>query len=599
MADEMSFETIELMMKQLSETTAKDTLVLDSVAAEIHALNERLRKLQDQKRDLNHNLFKYEQDKTSLASKRERLHRQMLANLEIAKTAQRVSELMLANSNWVITHDYQKADIISAVHAYLSGYTGFMNANDMGLGKTMEALLTLQILRTIFIEENKKEPNILWLTKTSILQTGGTNREQQRWTPDMKLVPLFGSSPKSERESFFKIIQQLQQSVAVITNYETVRTTDALNAINWDFIVMDEVHKLKGGANANGPTAIWKAVKDLTVNTRMTLMLTGTPMVNKPSEMWAYLNIFDPERFPRLRDFENLFCNYSGFDLQVDADKLLDQALVGRMIRRAKTDEDVKIELPSITPYEDRTRLVQMSGEQLKAYEMMRDKFFIWLDEQNPDEIFTATAIIAQLTRLRQINVWPVVEFTRKDEDGNIIDRIQLDIHESAKIDELMDIIEDVQDQIVIFGTYNAPFDEVCKRASQMGLKCGILSGAHSKDMKYLENDFQQGKIDVLCVNSVMGEGLNLQKSPQWPGGSSTVVFLDLWWNSARNDQCTDRVYRQGAVEPVTVIHLKSENSVDQYIDLIIEAKDKEIKGVTGSSKLRPSDWKQMLKGKI
>ena len=599
MGDELNFDQIEQMMAELSENTAKDNLVLDSVAREITALNERLHKLQGQKRELNHNLFTYGNEKTRLAATREKLHRERLANMAIAETAERVSEIMLANSNWVITHGYQKADIISAVHAYLSGYTGFMNANDMGLGKTMEALLTLQILRVIFMEEEKREPNILWLTKTSILQTGGTGREQMRWNPDMKLVPLLGSTPKKERESFFKIVQQLQQSVAVITNYETVRTTQALNDINWDFIVMDEVHKLKGGANSNGPTAIWKAVKELTVNTRMTLMLTGTPMVNKPSEMWAYLNIFDPERFPRLRDFENLFCNYSGFDLQVDADKLLDQALVGRMIRRAKTDEDVKIDLPTITPYEDRTRLVQMSGEQLKAYTMMRDKFYIWLDEQNPDEFFTATAIIAQLTRLRQINVWPVVTFNKKDEEGNIIDTIQLDIHESAKIDECMDIIEDVQDQVVIFGTYNAPFDEVCRRASNIGLRCGILSGAHSKEMKYLEDDFQQGKIDVLCVNSVMGEGLNLQKSPQWPGGSSTVIFLDLWWNSARNDQCTDRVYRQGAVEPVTVVHLKSEDSVDQYIDAIIEAKDKEIKGVTDSSKLRPSDWKAMLKGKI
>ena len=117
--------------------------------------------------------------------------------------------------------------------------------------------------------------------------------------------------------------------------------------------------------------------------------------------------------------------------------------------------------------------------------------------------------------------------------------------------------------------------------------------------MANLEYDFQQGKIDVLCVNSAMGEGLNLQKSEQWPGGSSAVIFLDLWWNSARNDQCTDRVYRQGANEPVNVYHIKNEESVDQYLDLIIAKKDEEITGVTSSEKLRPADWASMMKGKI
>lgn len=572
--------------------TNEEALAL--IKAEIDKLKVKLDSLTKERYELRSENEKLNKRNNDLAREKENWLLEQQKQLEIEKTAETVYNILANTEGWAKAHDYQKADITSAVHAYLSGFTGFINANDMGLGKTMESLLTLKVLSYLFDSEFGRKPRIIWLTKSSILKTGGTKREADRWYPEMTLVPLDGSLPKDQREFMFDMIKRLDDAV-VITNYETVRTTENLREINWDFIVMDEVHKLKGGANLNGPTKLWKAVKGITENARMILMLSGTPMVNRPAEMWAYLHIFDPDRFPRMRDFENFFSMYDprtgGYI--INPDKLLREALYGRMCLRKKTDEEVKLDLPDITPYEDRERLVEMLPNQRSVYNQMRDRFFIWLEDQESDQLLSASAIIAQITRLRQINIWPVINFTNP-ETGEVT---RLEVRESSKIDELMDIVEEAQDQVVVFCTFNEPFNEIKRRCEEMKLKCGIISGENSKDLSTLEVDFQQGKIDVLCINSAMGEGLNLQKNPEmWPGGSSTVVFLDLWWNSARNNQCTDRVYRQGASERVNVIHIKNEQSIDSFMDMIIEGKDLEIGKITSSSSLRPAEWKSMLK---
>lgn len=518
------------------------------------------------------------------------------------ETADLVKNIVSEFEAWNAAHPYQVEDVISAVHAYLTGKGGFLNANDLGLGKTYESIVTLYIISEIHKRSTGKKPNILWLTKTSILKTGGTINEFKRWWPDFKIVPVSGSDAKAKRAFTFELVSMM--NAAVITNYETVRTTPELHAIHWDFVVMDEVHKLKGGANSNGPTAIWEAVKNLCGTVKFTMMLSGTPMVNKPQEMWSYLHIFNPQRFPSLKDFENAFCEYKNFagefQLAVNPAKILQNALKGQMIRRRR--DEVGLQLPELTRTDV---LVEHTPLQAEAYQAMREQFFIWLDEQAGQAI-TATAIIAQLTRLRQINVWPA-GIKLKDGEGNVINT--LDIRESGKIDECMDIIENAQDQVVVFSTFNEPFVEIAKRCekilrpdgSGVGLTCKVISGETSKQLDGLEKEFQDGKIDVLCINSSMGEGLNLQKNPNvWKGGASIAVFLDLWWNPARNDQCEGRIHRQGAHQPVTIYRLFVERTIDYFVLDKVESKRAQFDSIMESDEIRPSsDWKDYLEGMI
>lgn len=608
---EMTLPEIDDSIQYITYELVSEEEEYARIAEEMRILKEKLNALDRMRSDVHAQIIDNKDTKAALARRREQLLKDELKNKAIQETAEKVFEIMQGNPSWAKSHDYQKEDVVMAIHAYLSGFNGFLNANDMGAGKTKEAFDTLFVLNALFRAEHDRNARVLWLTKTAILKTGGTVREGKEWAPDIKLIPVEGSMNKAQREAFFEMIDEFGMSC--ITNYESVRTTEALQDIDWDIIVMDEVHKLKGGANPSGPTAVWKAVFEITRKARMMIMLSGTPMVNKVTEMWAYLHIFDPDRFPSARQFENAFTTMMSvageFQMVVDADRLLNNALVGRMCKRKKSE--LGLQMPPVTPPEQREVLLEMGPAQRAVYDQMKDQFFIWLAEQDSEKVFSATAIIAQLIRLRQLNVWPVIDFKKSvvdpwtgmpvtTDDGKLLVTIdRLDVRESSKIDEAMDTIENIGDEaIVIFSTFNEPLREIQRRCrEELGTTCELLIGENASNLANLETGFQQGTIRVLGINAAMGEGLNLQKNPtRWPGGASYVGFLDLWYNSARNDQCTDRVFRQGATEPVTVYHWKNMNSVDQWLDEIIAKKDAQISGVMDDQRLRPGEWKDYLK---
>ena len=100
------------------------------------------------------------------------------------------------------------------------------------------------------------------------------------------------------------------------------------------------------------------------------------------------------------------------------------------MIRR--TAKEVGQQLPEIQRQEI---ILPHNEEQSKVYQGMRDRFFVWLDEMaEQKKALTANAIIAQLTRLRQINILPMFDFTEKDEDGNVIGEYRLDINDQLSL---------------------------------------------------------------------------------------------------------------------------------------------------------------------
>ena len=240
--------------------------------------------------------------------------------------------------------------------------------------------------------------------------------------------------------------------------------------------------------------------------------------------------------------------------------------------------------------------------QQGEIYQQMRERFFIWLDGQ--EKPMSATSILAQLTRLRQINVLPVANFTVKDEYGNVVEEVKLDVRDSSKLDEAVDIITQTADQVIVFCTFNEPLNELAFRLQVEGLSSAVISSQTTKSMSAYEIGFQNKDIDVLLINSAMGEGMNLHKDiAKWPGGARAVIMLDRWWAPARNRQCIARAVRPETDqsvkerEPVMVYNLYCDQSVDYFMQALIDEKAAKFDAITEASELRhPEDWKQMLK---
>jgi SNF2 family DNA or RNA helicase len=314
-------------------------------------------------------------------------------------------------------------------------------------------------------------------------------------------------------------------------------------------------------------------------------------MVNRVAELWAYLHIFDPNKFDNLRKFERAFNIYQEMGGKVQTGKILDLCLKDRMVHRNRNE--VGLQLPELTI---EIRDLEYNEQQQEVADQMKKQFYIWLDEQQ-EAALTATAIIAQLLRLRQISVWPVFQQTRTDDYGNEL-VVKVDVQDSCKIDEAMDIIEEANDQVVLFCNFNEPLAEIQRRCRSLNLRCEVISGATSRTMDQMEVGFQQGEIDVLCINSSMGEGLNLQKNPdQWPGGAAIGIHLDRWWNPARDTQCNGRIHRQGANIPVTIYMLHTPGSVDDFVAALSDEKAELFEGIMSDSRIRPAfQWKEEIK---
>ena len=581
--------------------TALDELKLDRSTKEkviqekISRLHEELDKLRNKYWEAESKIHDDARTKRSqLASLREAKAREEM-QAQFQKTAELIKEIVADYATWKKLREYQIEDVVATVHQFVLGDSGLMNCNEMALGKTVEAIASLYIIRSLFFSEHGRYPKVLWLTKSSIVKTGGTIAELERWDDTYKMIPLDGSAPVKDREFTLEMYNMLD-NVGLITNYEACRTTKGIQDTKWDIVLFDEVHKLKGGANPTGPTAVWTAVKDVCKNARFMIMLTGTPLVNKPEEMWSYLHIFAPEEFPSARDFTRRFTGFrqaaGQFKMSIDAEKLFRTALKGRLIRR--TAAEVGLQLPQVIREDV---MLDHNEQQGEIYKQMKEQFFIWLDTTSRP--LTANNILTQLIRLRQINVLPVATFYDRDEDGNIINTIKLDVRDSSKLDQAVHNILEHDTQAVGFCCFNEPLNELAFRLQVEGKSVAVISSQTSNQMGSFEVDFQAGKLDVLLINSAMGEGLNLHRDPEkWSGGAGYGFTLDRWYNNARNDQCFKRIVRPGAPGPIFFDDFYCDNSVDEYIRILCDEKDEMFNNVTENKAARTSgEWKDFLGG--
>src|SRR5215510_7762411 len=145
---------------------------------------------------------KYREDVDRLAALR-RQKAEEEANKAFEDTVILIKEICADFAAWHNAREYQVEDVVRIVHQYIVGSSGVMNANEMALGKTFESLVALFIISTLHFQKTGKQPTMLWLTKKSIVQTGGTFNEAKRWFPDLKIFPIKGGDTKSSREMIF------------------------------------------------------------------------------------------------------------------------------------------------------------------------------------------------------------------------------------------------------------------------------------------------------------------------------------------------------------------------------------------------------------
>ena len=445
-------------------------------------------------------------------------------------------------------------------------------ADDMGLGKTIQLLAFLQHLKA---EQELKRP-VLLVAPTSVLTNW--KREAEAFTPELTVQEHYGPRRPSTPATLRKALKDVD---LVLTSYGLLqRDSELLDSQDWQGVVIDEAQAIKNPSAKQS-----QAARDLarpSKSNRFRIALTGTPVENRVSELWALMDFLNP----RVLGEEDFFRQRYRMPIERYGDmaSLRDlKARVGPFIlRRLKTDKSIISDLPEKV---ELSEWVGLSKEQKSLYSKTV--------EDTLDAIARAPRgqrhgqVLGLLTRLKQICNHPALALREDAVDDDFLGR-------SAKLQRMEEILDEVieaGDRALLF-TQFAEWGHLLRAWMQQRWKAEVPflhGGTRKSERQAMVDRFQEdprGPQLFLLSLKAGGVGLNLTRA-------SHVFHVDRWWNPAVENQATDRAYRIGQTNRVMVHKFITSGSVEEKIDRMIREKSRLAEDVIGSGE----DWLGSLAG--
>ena len=421
------------------------------------------------------------------------------------------------------------------LHRMTSLGLGGCLADDMGLGKTV-MLISLHLHRRL--NPQTAGPTLV-VCPASLL--GNWEREIHRFAPTETVRRYHGPN---------RNLDQITGGF-VLTTYGTMRLdAELFEAVPWGLLVADEAQHVKNPRSAGA-----KALR--TIPARSRVALTGTPVENNLSELWAILDWTTPGLLGSLGDFRKKWADPIEIEASQSATRLLNRLVRPFLLRRRKSDPGIAPELPPKTITD---QPVELSPEQVKLYEQaVRENM---LQIRTAEGINRRGLVLKLLTSLKQICNHPAQYLG--EADGKLDER-------SGKLellDELLDTILSEESSVLVFTQYVAMARLLARHLREREIDAMLLHGGTAvRQRERMVERFQDGEVPVFLLSlKAAGTGLNLTKADH-------VIHFDRWWNPAVEEQATDRAHRIGQENSVQVHRLIAEGTIEDRIASIHETK--------------------------
>jgi len=421
------------------------------------------------------------------------------------------------------------------LHRMTSLGLGGCLADDMGLGKTV-MLISLHLHRRL--NPQTAGPTLV-VCPASLL--GNWEREIQRFAPGETVRRYHGPN---------RDLDQITGGF-VLTTYGTMRLdAERFEAVPWGLLVADEAQHVK-----NPRSAAAKALR--TIPARSRVALTGTPVENNLSELWAILDWTTPGLLGSLGSFRKKWGDPIEVEGSQSATRLLNRLVRPFLLRRRKSDPGIAPELPPKTVTD---QPVELTPEQIKLYEAaVRENM---LQIRTAEGISRRGLVLKLLTSLKQICNHPVQYLN--EENGKLAER-------SGKLellDELLDTILSEGSSVLVFTQYVAMAKLLARHLKEREIDAMLLHGGTAvRQRERMVERFQDGEVPVFLLSlKAAGTGLNLTRADH-------VIHYDRWWNPAVEEQATDRAHRIGQEKSVQVHRLIAEGTIEDRIAGIHETK--------------------------
>ena len=396
-------------------------------------------------------------------------------------------------------------------------------ADDMGLGKTIEAI-------GVYLQMKKPKTLILCPASLKI----NWQRELWAWAFENRVSVSHGKNCVDNH--------------VVIMNYDIVQNhLEYLRKTKWELMILDECHYLKN-PQAQRTKAIYGYRFDPAVKAKKILCLTGTPILNRPIEIFTTLKYLMPEAWKDMHVFGKKYCdayqdrfgwNYSGASNLEDLQKKLRSTV---MIRRLK--QDVLKELgPKVR------QVIELDPDtQGKRILRKEQSWFKEIVDLSDKEILTEEdyKLVIQLME---------AGFTAQFEEMSTVRRENAEAKIPMVISHLKDLLEN-EDKVVVFCHHKVMADALMESFLHAAVR---VTGETSQiDRQKAVDQFQTQKDRRLFIGNIKAAGVGLTLT-----AARTVVFAELSWVPGEVTQAEDRCHRIGQTDSVLVQHLVLQGSID------------------------------------
>lgn len=485
------------------------------------------------------------------------------AKKHLTKAARRVERLeaIIAEKGFSL-YDFQRQDIL-----WMSSRRRLINCNQQGTGKTLETLFTLPDAsdgRVVVIGPSVAKA--VW------------KKEAAKWRPDYRVRVLEGRGSFSWPEP----------GEIVVLNYDIL--PDAPPPVPKGpedvFVICDEAHFLKGRYSTRHKRA--KKLLDLASRA---ILLTGTPLPNRPEELWALMLLINVaheafgnlEQFVRCYNGKMKYAKVGGKNVYRGVDWGIPGPEAGERLKPVLV-RHVKSEVLDLPEKIRRVVDVEITEEMRKTL----DEEITLIDEklQAPviDETGQAHLFEGPKKSILTIKDIKDIPFTMLSRAMTVLAKCKT---EAAL--EFVESFEQCEEPLLVFSAHREAIDKIASRPGW----AAIVGGQKTHVRDAIEQDFQAGKYKGIAATiQASSTALTLHRA-------SNELFIDLSWTPADNEQSEDRAHRIGQTKGLVITYLVVDHPLERHLWGLIAKKQgiilESIEKAREPKRIAPADLDALL----
>ena len=484
---------------------------------------------------------------------------------------------------------HQEEGLAWAQQLWENNYLGGLLADDMGLGKTLQVLCFLEWHHAKFRLPESQEKPYLIVAPIALLENWAAEYPKFFDKGSLDFITLYGKALQDFKcdpsdadnlqipdiEGVERLrelrkrrgaldVKRLRNADVVLTTYETVRDFQLdLGLIPWATVVIDEAQRIKTPG-----TLVTNALKALKADFR--LAMTGTPVENSLMDLWCITDFVAPGYLDSAKNFNSEFCRpltNPETNIRELGDRIRERIGV-HLKRRLKTD--ILSDLPQKHIHVENCQQ-EMPPTQAERYQAAlqstQDSGSAGPQQRNQ--------VLQVLHQLRDISDHPLLT----DSQWEHLPIAEL-IEQSAKLTVTVQLLEKIRaanQKVILFAerrkTQHLLAHVIREHFGLKGVRIvngdtpGSTQRANSMKMSRQQSvdRFQSTSgFNVIIMSPLAaGVGLNITEA-------NHVIHYSRWWNPAKEDQASDRVYRIGQKRPVHIYLPMATHPQFQTFDIIL-----------------------------